>query len=186
VDPHRADLETRARELAVVRQQKGTKLKWATLATYVNHLRAYEAYLEARPGGGHLLLNPRVMPRARETWPSTAERETDPMLHFNRHPISIDFRPETFDLVTFQCWLTEKCKTPKENGKFHSWKRNSKVTCSLKWAMRHASFITLGRYADQSVPDKLDEDMDGVKASLGEYACVPACLLACLPAYLTT
>jgi len=45
VDPHRADLETRARELAVVRQQKGTKLKRATLgnAAYVNHLRSYEA-----------------------------------------------------------------------------------------------------------------------------------------------
>jgi len=65
--------------------------------------------------------------------------------------------------------LTKKCKTPKANGNFHSWKRNQKATSALKWALRHASYITLGRLENVAVDDSIDEAMAEVKSSLGKF-----------------
>ena len=65
--------------------------------------------------------------------------------------------------------LTKKCKTPKANGNFHSWKRNQKATSALKWALRHASYITLNRLENVAVDDSIDEAMAEVKSSLGKF-----------------
>jgi hypothetical protein len=169
VNPQRADFVAHALEAQRVRQQEGTNLKWSTVSTYVTHLVDYEKYLLGREGGGHMLLSPRVLPLDASTWPSVAERKNDPMLHFKRHPLNIDLRIEAFDMITFQAWLTRKCKTPKENGHFPSWKRNSKATCAIVWAFRNASYITRGRIANQRVPESFNDDMKSLKGSLGKF-----------------
>jgi len=110
VDPQnaarRADHDTYIEEQRLVREQQGTNLKWSTVNTYVACIKEFETYLEGRPGGESKLLSPRVQPMGEEHWPSVAERKINPMLHFKKHPINIDWT--TFELVTFKAWRASR------------------------------------------------------------------------------
>ena len=110
VDPQipvqRADMEAYLDEERLVSHQRGTNLKWSTVNTYVTCIQEFETYLEGRAGGEGLLLTPRVQPLSQENWPSTAERKENPMLHFKKHPINIDWTK--FDIVVFQAWRASR------------------------------------------------------------------------------